>query len=51
VYADHLPSAGIITGIGRINGILCVLVANDPVVKVLIFSMKFVISRAARTTP
>ncbi|MAR28856.1 MAG: methylcrotonoyl-CoA carboxylase, partial [Gammaproteobacteria bacterium] len=30
---DDVPGAGIITGIGRVNGIECVIVANDATVK------------------
>jgi 3-methylcrotonyl-CoA carboxylase beta subunit len=33
VYEDQVPSAGIITGIGRIAGCECVVVANDATVK------------------
>src|SRR5688500_4124739 len=33
VYDDEAPSAGIVTGIGRIEGTLCVVVANDATVK------------------
>lgn len=33
VYQDTVPSAGIITGIGRIHGQECVIVANDATVK------------------
>ncbi len=33
VYDDYVPSAGIITGIGRINGTECMIVCNDPTVK------------------
>ncbi|MBM3489603.1 MAG: methylcrotonoyl-CoA carboxylase [Alphaproteobacteria bacterium] len=33
VYEDEVPAAGVITGIGRIAGIECVLVANDATVK------------------
>ena len=33
VYEEDIPSAGIITGIGRINGQECVIVANDATVK------------------
>jgi 3-methylcrotonyl-CoA carboxylase beta subunit len=33
MYEDHLPAAGIITGIGRIMGIECMLVVNDATVK------------------
>ena len=33
MYDDAVPAAGIITGIGRIAGGLCVVIANDPTVK------------------
>jgi 3-methylcrotonyl-CoA carboxylase beta subunit len=33
LYDDEAPAAGIVTGIGRIEGTLCVLVANDATVK------------------
>ena len=33
VYDDHVPSAGIITGIGRVGGQECIIVANDATVK------------------
>lgn len=33
VYSDDIPSAGIVTGIGKIHGIECMLVANDATVK------------------
>jgi len=33
VYADNVPAAGIITGIGRVAGQECVIVANDATVK------------------
>jgi 3-methylcrotonyl-CoA carboxylase beta subunit len=33
VYDEDVPAAGIITGIGRINGTECMVVANDPTVK------------------
>jgi 3-methylcrotonyl-CoA carboxylase beta subunit len=33
VYQDNVPSAGIITGIGRVSGQECVIVANDATVK------------------
>ena len=33
VYTDDIPSAGIVTGIGRIHGIECMIVANDATVK------------------
>ena len=33
LYDDEAPSAGIVTGIGRIEGTMCVVVANDATVK------------------
>eukprot|EP01111_Echinosteliopsis_oligospora_P011292 TRINITY_DN3692_c0_g1_i1.p1 TRINITY_DN3692_c0_g1~~TRINITY_DN3692_c0_g1_i1.p1 ORF type:complete len:540 (+),score=162.29 TRINITY_DN3692_c0_g1_i1:64-1683(+) len=33
LYEDHVPAGGIITGVGRISGTECVIVANDPTVK------------------
>lgn len=33
VYEDHVPAAGVITGIGRVAGQECVIVANDATVK------------------
>jgi len=33
VYDDDVPSAGVITGIGRVSGRECVIVANDATVK------------------
>lgn len=33
VYSDKVPAAGIITGIGRVSGQECVIVANDATVK------------------
>ena len=33
VYEDHIPSAGIITGIGRIAGQECMIICNDATVK------------------
>ncbi|MEM1262629.1 MAG: carboxyl transferase domain-containing protein [Pseudomonadota bacterium] len=33
VYDDHVPSAGIVTGVGRIAGVECMVVANDATVK------------------
>ncbi|HSG98029.1 MAG TPA: carboxyl transferase domain-containing protein, partial [Woeseiaceae bacterium] len=33
VYSDDVPSAGIVTGIGRIHGLECMIVANDATVK------------------
>ena len=33
VYDDDVPSAGIVTGVGRIHGRECVIVANDATVK------------------
>ncbi len=33
MYEDEAPSAGIVTGIGRVSGTECVIVANDATVK------------------
>ena len=33
VYAEDLPGAGLISGIGRVSGRECMVVANDPTVK------------------
>jgi 3-methylcrotonyl-CoA carboxylase beta subunit len=33
VYGDNVPAAGVITGIGRIEGTECVVIANDATVK------------------
>jgi 3-methylcrotonyl-CoA carboxylase beta subunit len=33
VYKDNVPAAGIITGIGRVGGQECIIVANDATVK------------------
>jgi len=33
VYDMHIPSAGVVTGIGRVHGIECMFVANDATVK------------------
>ena len=33
LYDDEAPSAGIVTGIGRVEGTICVVVANDATVK------------------
>ncbi len=33
LYDDEAPGAGIVTGIGQVEGIECVLVANDATVK------------------
>jgi 3-methylcrotonyl-CoA carboxylase beta subunit len=33
VYEDDLPGAGLVTGIGRVSGRECIVVANDPTVK------------------
>jgi 3-methylcrotonyl-CoA carboxylase beta subunit len=33
VYKDHVPAAGIVTGIGRVSGLECVIVCNDATVK------------------
>ncbi len=33
VYEKEVPSAGVVTGIGRIQGVECIIVANDATVK------------------
>ncbi|MDQ5898713.1 MAG: 3-methylcrotonyl-CoA carboxylase beta subunit, partial [Pseudomonadota bacterium] len=33
MYGDEAPSAGMIAGIGRVEGVECVIVANDATVK------------------
>jgi 3-methylcrotonyl-CoA carboxylase beta subunit len=33
LYEDEIPAAGIITGIGKIHGVECMIVANDATVK------------------
>jgi 3-methylcrotonyl-CoA carboxylase beta subunit len=33
LYGDEVPSAGLVTGIGRVSGRECVVLANDPTVK------------------
>ena len=33
VYDDHVPAAGLITGIGKVSGHECMIVANDATVK------------------
>ncbi|HWZ50537.1 MAG TPA: carboxyl transferase domain-containing protein [Granulicella sp.] len=33
LYGDEVPSAGVVTGIGRVSGRECVIVANDATVK------------------
>jgi 3-methylcrotonyl-CoA carboxylase beta subunit len=33
VYGDWVPGAGIVTGIGRVHGVECVVIANDATVK------------------
>jgi acetyl-CoA carboxylase carboxyltransferase component len=33
MYDNEVPAAGIITGIGRVAGVECMIVANDPTVK------------------
>ncbi|CAL1528091.1 unnamed protein product [Lymnaea stagnalis] len=30
---DHVPAGGLITGIGRVSGVECIITANDPTVK------------------
>ncbi|MDP2794859.1 MAG: carboxyl transferase domain-containing protein [Sulfurisoma sp.] len=33
MYGGDVPAAGVVTGIGRVNGVECVIVANDATVK------------------
>ncbi|KAI8081756.1 methylcrotonoyl-CoA carboxylase beta chain [Halteromyces radiatus] len=33
LYDDEVPAGGVITGIGRVSGVECMVVANDPTVK------------------
>ncbi|MCA8931271.1 MAG: methylcrotonoyl-CoA carboxylase [Rhodospirillaceae bacterium] len=33
VYGEDVPAAGILTGVGRVSGVECVIVCNDPTVK------------------
>lgn len=33
VYEDYVPCAGVIAGIGKVSGVLCMIVANDATVK------------------
>ncbi|MEH6445719.1 MAG: carboxyl transferase domain-containing protein [Oceanospirillaceae bacterium] len=33
VYTDNIPCAGIITGIGQVSGVKCMIIANDATVK------------------
>ena len=33
MYGDWVPSGGIVTGIGRVNGVECMIIANDATVK------------------
>lgn len=33
VYADDIPSAGVVAGIGQVHGVSCMIVANDATVK------------------
>jgi len=33
MYGDWVPSGGVITGVGRVSGVQCVIVANDATVK------------------
>lgn len=33
VYEDDVPAAGVITGIGRVDGVECMIIANDATVK------------------
>jgi len=33
MYDNDAPSAGVVTGIGRVQGVECMVVANDATVK------------------
>ena len=33
VYGEDVPASGIITGIGRVNGLDCIIIVNDATVK------------------
>jgi 3-methylcrotonyl-CoA carboxylase beta subunit len=33
VYGEDVPAAGVIAGIGRVEGVECMIVANDATVK------------------
>lgn len=33
MYGDWVPSGGVVTGVGRVNGVQCMIVANDATVK------------------
>ncbi len=33
VYGEHVPAAGVIAGIGRVEGVECMIIANDATVK------------------
>eukprot|EP01031_Cornospumella_fuschlensis_P030202 gene30202-36482_t len=33
MYGESVPSGGIVTGVGRVSGVNCVIVANDATVK------------------
>lgn len=33
MYDNEAPGAGIVTGIGRVSGVTCMIIANDPTVK------------------
>jgi len=33
VYQDDVPAAGVVAGVGQVNGVTCMIVANDATVK------------------
>jgi 3-methylcrotonyl-CoA carboxylase beta subunit len=33
VYADDVPAAGVVAGVGQVNGVTCMIIANDATVK------------------
>ena len=37
LYKDEVPAGGIITGIGRVSGLECVIVANGTLFALIVF--------------
>lgn len=33
VYQDDVPAAGVVAGVGQVNGVTCMIIANDATVK------------------
>jgi acetyl-CoA carboxylase carboxyltransferase component len=44
LYKDEVPAGGIITGIGRVSGLECVIVANGILTVTLIFIRNLLMS-------